>query len=378
MAALDLKVASPLGGAIGGKGITPLMARSNTGNYTWIIIPIIIAGILIVIYLVWKKVAAYRRSSEYVAHKKKQLTTRKDVEMTARKFSLNAGEEKLLWRICRESKAPNIFYLSGDRDAVRELFRKQWETMKRGGEKADEITKLFRLLYKMELAATNVTFTSSAAIPVGTAINFSLPGGARFQCSLKANSRESMSLSIPEALYEMKEKPAPLSKARLGFSSNAGMSYNFETRVIRYDMGIDGKPEAVLACVASNISAHEARRKSLRRDMGIPCSFSAVKTVDGELRPMEKRYESVLDNISADGCCVTSKLPIKQGQDISVSIPFDGGRDVIGSIVRMRRNATDGTFFLHIKFTSISCEARNLILERVYDFSESATGSLGI
>lgn len=366
-------VASITGSAIGGVGITPLMARSNKGNYTWIIIPIIIIIAAVGVWLVWRKISDLHKSPAWIKRNRERLTNKRDVSAIAKKIGLNSEESALLWDICREKEAPNIYYLVNDRQAFRDLFRSAYVTMKADGVDVDIRNELFRLLYKVEFSTTATVVNSSAAIPIGTPMTFVISRDNKFVCKLKDNTAETMTLSIPNTLAGKTDKPAPLSKVLIDFSLGDGMSYSFETRIVRYGKGIDNKSEVVLQNTVHNIRAKEATRAAKRVDMKVPCTFSAVKEVDGKFAAQDKKYASLLDNISADGCCITSTLPIKKGQHISVTLPLDKKYSAVGTIVQTRKNSTNGSFFLHIHFVQIDADVRNKIFEYVYSFGGDDT-----
>lgn len=356
------------GSAIGGVGITPLMARANKGNFTWIIIPVIIIAVAVGVWLLWKKASDARNSPEWVKRNRERPTNKNDVAAAAKRIKLNAEQTRLLWKICHENAAPNIYYLSSDKRALRELFRKAYAAMKSGGSSVGELNKVFRLLYRIEFSETIMVINSSASIPSGIEMTFVITRDMRYSCNLKDNTPDTMTLSIPRSLADKADKPSPLSKVLIDFSLGDGMSYSFETRIVRYGKGIDGKPEVVLQNTVHNIKAKEATREAKRMDMNVPCTFSAVKEAGGKFETQEKKYPSKLDNISADGCCIISNLPIKKGQYISVALPLDQRYNVIGTIVQTRKNSSNGSFFLHIKFVQIDDSVRNKIFERIYNF----------
>lgn len=368
--------ASLTNSAIGGVGVTPLMARANKGNFTWIIIPVIIIAIAVGVWMLLRKVSKSHDSPEWIKRNRERPTNKSDIAAAAKRIGLDIEETKLLWNICRENAAPNIYYLSSDRKALRELFYKAYSAMKNGGASAKELNKVFRLLYKIEFSETIMVINSSASIPSGIAMTFVITRDNRYSCNLKDNTPDTMTLSIPRTLADKADKPAPLSKVLIDFSMGDGMSYSFETRIVRYGTGIDGKPEVVLQNTVHNIKAKEATRAARRMDMSLPCTISAVKEADGKLQVQEKKYPSKLDNISADGCCIISTLPIKKGQYISVSLPLGQRYNVIGTIVLTRKNSADGSFFLHIHFVQIDDDVRNKIFERIYGFDDGGVSDI--
>jgi c-di-GMP-binding flagellar brake protein YcgR len=356
-----------------GTGTTPLLARQTKGIYNFLIIPFIFICFFLIVWLLLRRLKKQHESPEWIEAQKKRLTTRKDVTDFSQKHSLTHTDSELLWEICRKNKAPNICYLIHDPDAIDTLFRTAFQEMQNNHEEEKKITELFRLRYRLELAeASTSVITSTTTIPEGTQLTYIAQNGTQILCTLKKNTQENMILSIPPQLYASESKPAPLAKAVFIFIAYTGMHYVFSTRVIRYSTGIDNQNEMVLA--QTNDLHTQTKRQSKRIDMNTPCLFSAVKETDMLKKisfvPLEKQYECVLSNISADGCCIITPLPIKEKQNICVSIPLGGETfQTIGKIVATRRNPVNNTFFLHISFMQIEPRAQNKIFAFIYGYN---------
>lgn len=359
-----------------GTGSTPLIARQTKGVYNFLIIPLILICFFLALWMLLRWIGKKHETPEWIEAQKKRLTNRKDITDFAQKHSLTRTDSDLLWEICRKNKTPNICYLIHDSDAIEALFKSSFLEMKSKHAPEEKITELFRLRYRLELAeASTSIITSTTTIPEGTALTYIAPNGMQILCSLKKNTPENMILSIPPQLYESATKPAPLSKAVFIFISYTGMHYVFSTRVIRYSEGLTNQNEMVLA--QTNDLRTQTRRQSKRIDMDTPCLFSAVKENDMLKKisfvPLEKQYECVLSNISADGCCIITPLPIKENQNICVSIPLGGETfQTIGKIVATRRNPVNNMFFLHISFIQIEPRAQNKIFAFIYGYNTNS------
>jgi c-di-GMP-binding flagellar brake protein YcgR len=353
---------------------TPLIARQTKGIYNFLIIPIIFICFFLILWILLGWIRKQHETPEWIAAQKKRLTNKKDIVDFAQKHSLTRTDSELLWEICRENKVPNICYLIHDQNAIETLFKSAFQEMKKEHTADEKITELFRLRYRLELAeASSSIITSTTTIPEGTKLTFIAQNSIQIICTLKKNTQENLILSIPPQLYESELKPAPLSKAVFTFNAYTGMHYVFSTRVIRYSAGLDNQNEMALS--QTNDLRPQTKRQSKRIDMNIPCLFSAVKEDDmlkkNHFVPFKKQYESVLENISADGCCILTPLPIKEKQNICVSIPLGGETfQVIGKIVATRKNLTSNTFFLHISFIQIEPRYQNKIFAFVYGYDK--------
>ena len=351
-------------------GITPLQARLATKYYAYLLIPAFIILVFFVIYLLYQIRKRIRTSPEWLEAQKKRPTTYGDIEKTAKRLSLSKAEAALLWEICRENKAPNISHLIYNAAEVDKLFCARYAAMRQNGTAEKKITSLFRLRRKIEIQdAADTWITSTAGIPEQTKLFFLSPQGAQIRCTLKKNTAENMTVSIPRSLYNAESKPAPLSKADFVFATKSGMTYRFQTRVIRYSIGFDDGTEMILS--HTNDLNQQTKRKSKRSDINVPCVFSAAN----EAHKKTKAHDGVLANVSGDGCAVITNLPIKENQRIRVSIMLsEKTYEAEGLIVSVRKNASNNTFSLGILFTDISDEARNRIFAYVYRYDASQNG----
>jgi len=345
-------------------GITPLQARLATKYYAYLFIPAFIILVFFVIYLLYQIRKRIRSSPEWLEAQKKRPTTYGDVEKTAKRLSLSKAEAALLWEICRENKASNISYLIYNTAEVNKLFNAQYAAMVQNGSSEKKITSLFRLRRKIEIQdAADTWITSTAGIPEETKLSFLLSPGVQIKCTLKKNTAENMTLSIPRTLYNSEHKPAPLSKSDFVFTTRSGMTYRFQTRVIRYSIGFDNGTEMILS--HTNDLHPQTKRKSKRSDINIPCVFSAVNDKHEKTKP----HNGILANVSGDGCAVVTNLPIKENQRLRVSIMLsETVYEATGLIVGVHKNPANRTFSLGILFTDISDEARNRIFAYVYRY----------
>ena len=359
-----------------GAGTTPLLARQAKDAYTWLIFPIILIIIAVGIWILFRYIKKIHATSEWIDAQKKRTTNKKDITMLAAKLSLTRNEAALLRNMCSEYHTLNIFYSYHDAVTVDSLFKAHYlKLIAQKGKDAD-LMNLFRLRYKIECAEANTSvITSTSGIPEGSQIIFIDSNGMQIPCRVKKNTSEEITMNIPPELYASETHPSPLEKAKFLYVARTGMHYLFATRIIRYSIGIDGKEEM---CIINTNDLHtQVKRQSKRAAMMIPCDFSAVNdelTSKGVIyKPSETKHQCTLQNISAEGCCIITRLPIKEHQNICVYLPLSGNLyPSYGMIVKTRKNSTDSSFYLHISFLQIEPHVQSLIYAMIYGYDKTA------
>ena len=344
--------------------ISPIQARNTEGIYNWLVIPVFIIIVLIFIYLVYRYIQRLHTSPEWIEAQKKRPATRKHCAITAKRFSLTKDEELLLWDICRTTKAANIVYTINNAEAIDAIFKKYYSEIVKSNAQAEKITKFFLLRHKIETATMSESVvTSTTGLVQGTKITYVGSDNRQIQCTLKKNTAKSMTLAVPRNFFNSDAKPEPLSKAQFVFTTHSGMTYMFVSRVIRYSTGLDNGAEMVLA--QTNDVHAQAKRKTKRSDVNIPCTFSAVNDT-----LKTRTHNGTLVTISADGCCISTNLPIKENQDICVYITLaEKTHEIIGKIVSTHKNIASEAVSLDIVFTKISSETRNTIFAHIYNYT---------
>ena len=144
--------------------------------------------------------------------------------------------------------------------------------------------------------------------------------------------------------------------------------YNLETRVVRYQKGKNNTD--LLVCSHTDKITPLQKRMAPRMDLNIVCDFSSVK-VEKSINhkkeitnyiPSDKMHGGILADVSAGGCRIFTRLPIKAEQHIFIKGHLDGKNDAsaIGIILRTTKNKKD-EYILHIKFLEITESTINSI-----------------
>ena len=77
-----------------------------------------------------------------------------------------------------------------------------------------------------------------------------------------------------------------------------------------------------------------------------------------------------ISDISAEGCCLETELPIRANQYIyiEVEIAEDKISKIFGKIVAVEINSSTNKHILHIKFVKIDKTTRNSIYSLIYNY----------
>lgn len=351
---------------------SPILARQNKSFYLIVLFAAIVVGVFFLVRYFLHMLKQRKLSPEYIEAQKKRITNRNDIDKTAERLKLSKEETQLLWTICKNNKAPNIYYLVEDSDAVDELFKTEYIDMKEHGVAPEEITMLFKLRHKIDQEiVAGIPITSTTALAEDTKFICFMNSGQQVSCTLKRNTPDGLLLDIPQALYDSPERPAELSKTLFTFTYPSITRYEFTSRIVRFDMGISGRPGMFIS--HSNELKISAKRSSRRIDYMKKTSFYAVSiSEDGDKKIFtrkEKAYPCITLNLSGGGCCIAAPLPIKENQFISIDMPLNGTTSpVTGRIVETRK-LEQKQFALHIAFAEISPEFQNTIYAMTYGYS---------
>ena len=95
--------------------------------------------------------------------------------------------------------------------------------------------------------------------------------------------------------------------------------------------------------------------------------FTLVKV---EYKPLEKKHRGKISDISAEGCCLETELPIRANQYIYIEVEIAENKTskIFGKIVAVEVNNSTNQHILHIKFVKIDKTTRNSIYSLVYNY----------
>ena len=355
---------------------SPLQARASAPVFLIIMSLLTLAAVIALLFLVSQLITRYRKSERYLLRLQTRATKKRDVKMLRKKQGFNQKEAGIIWKACHESGFPNILYNLKKIEDVDSLFRQAYGKLKASDYFSDEsLDAFFGIAYKLELmVAQRKPITSTRQIPLSRKVKYLTEHGEQYALTVIENNKESMTLEIPDFINESKEKPKPLVQSRFTYKTEDGLVYNFIARVIRYNtVEKDDRIQHTVIVSHSEHLASQTHRHSKRAYTEEPCTFSALKLGEdkesGNLVEIhsENVYKGILSNISAGGCCIHTSIPIKERQNISVSVAnYDIWK--IPGVIKKTRKLPGGKFALHIQFTQLPLATKNKIQSKIYKF----------
>ncbi|MCH5291352.1 MAG: PilZ domain-containing protein [Treponema sp.] len=341
---------------------------------------VVFALILVVIRIILLHFKKLRESSEYLEKIKNRPTSAKDVAHVARKAGLSKSEQAMLLEICKRHKARNIEYLLRDEIEVDGLFASEYEYLCSQENMEPKKTELFSLRYKLEKHHNNALLINSThTLKEGQEFIYKDANKNEWRLTLIKNTAQALLLKLPKFFDIRQAMPDRLSKIKVMFSLQSGISYYTALRVIRTSTLADNT--IILITAHSTQLKAMQRRLTKRMELNKPCQFSAVtlsQVSNGKhkkvpsFEPLPKRYDGIVQDISSSGCRLKTHLPISQGQNIYLEFSIDDihTEKVYGLIVMTTQTEgpPDPVYILHIQFIEIDLSMRNKIYALIYDY----------
>lgn len=352
---------------------SPLAARQTALPYTVMGAALIGLTIVFFLWLLWRFFQKRKQTPEYIEAQKNRPTTLADIQALAKRILLSRSETLKLYNFCISYKVKNILYSWYETEYLAQFFREEFLRLRQKNAE-DDIFELFMLKTHLEKTANmQKSIPSSHNIPEGETLTLPASGGRFYNFKILKNEQDSITLEMAKNLEGTEFCPKPLDKIVMTFMSKTNVQYVLSTRVIRFQHGPGGIGEMVIR--HSNAVSMQNRRKYKRVNVGQQCVFSAVeettnKRGDVTYTPKENKYDGLLADISAGGCMIKTKLPIKRDQKlwIKISLPERPEFETIGLIVSAQKNNETEVYALHISFIDISKANRNDIFAFVYNF----------
>ncbi|MCR5494042.1 MAG: PilZ domain-containing protein [Treponema sp.] len=354
-------------------GGSPLASRQNPVIYVTIVIGLVIIAVFFAFWFIQKKVKQWRSTPEWIKKESERATTKKDVMEFADKNSLSPELADLLWRICKKYVIRNINYSIKEFADIDGFFKRYYDEIKNLPNMEKEINGTFFLKFQMgKIFAASEKVSSTRYLTKDSRISEIFPDGSKIAFKVYENRKEDILIEITDSFFNSEDKPKDMDKVAFTFSSSSGMPYAFVSRLIRYETLPNGKH--VMHVSHSNDLIVKQQRNFKRINLTEKCKISSVKSEVSKrgkvtLLASENRYDCTLLNVSGGGCCISTNLPVKEGQLINtmISTPL-GAVEIYGKIIKTRKAKTQGLFNLHVQFTDISIEEQNKIFCKVYNF----------
>lgn len=355
----------------GGSG-SPIQARSTAPILLIIIILAVITAALFLLYFVVKKITDYKNSDKYREKEQNRKTKYSDISTFAKNNELSNKDMKILWEVCNITNLPNINYSIKSNADVNDLFRNAYNIMKEKNLFTDQkLNDFFGCIFNIEMTVAQFhKLSSTRQIPENSIIFYIANSGEQYPFTVIQNTKDFFVVEIPDFLATDQRKPKTLIRSRFTFKTSDGLSYNLISRIIRYDVSKDNKNLMIIS--HTDQLECQAQRHFKREFFQELCLFSSVKkeNVDNKIvyKESEKKYKGKLTNISAGGCCLNTKLPIKENQLIGITLPEHGIDETIIGTIKRTRKLPNMSFALHIQFIQLSVKTKNQIYAMVYKY----------
>lgn len=357
-------------------GTSPLQARQNLPVFSLIIAFAFVIAIVILIWIIHSQYTKYLRSDKYLEKEKNRPTRHKDIQKISKEYNLTPSQANLLYEISKITGSSNITYKIRDNNDVNELFHQAYDILRKNNATEEKITEFFILLYRIEMVVAQIKGVSSTKfIQIQTIVFYITNEGEQFPMYVNQNAKEGFALEMPQFLFNPPRRPKILIRQRFTFKTKNGLSYNFVSRIMRYEETQTEEKKYLMHVAHTDQLIATVQRHFKREFIQEECSFSPIKINPDSNKKKDiyiyssKVYRGKISNISAGGCCIQTPLPIKDNQSLCVLLPKLGiDEKIIGVIKRTRKLPNTNLFALHIQFTKISLKTKNRIYALVYKY----------
>ncbi len=358
--------------------VTPLEARQDVSNYSFVFIAAGISVAVLAINFIIRLIRKNKTNTERLANK---ITTATTINHLVPIYGLSNSEHDFLWNLCRGNHIPNLEYHLRFEQFSDDFFSTKYYEIQSQPASDEIIQDQLSLLFSIRQKCDNVrknqyNVTSTTAIPEGSSITYIGESKEQYTLTLISQNREEMILSIPRDTLNNQIRPKELSKISILYQTKTNTAYLGTVRVIRYQNTTGDGEMAVSHC--NNLMRYQ-RRQFKRIPMNTPCTFSAVRATAGgtgkpadiTYTPLERKYQGFLLELSAGGCSIMTNMNIKQQQYIHLRIKLDAFEEdeVTGLIIATDPQKDNRTYVLHIVFIKFSKKTRNKMFAKVYDYN---------
>lgn len=346
-----------------------LLLAANRNTITLIII-IISSIIVFLFFLLRLLIKTYSKKNAEWNKDPKRPTILKDLKTIAEQFDLTEKEKNLLWSYLYSKKTPNFYINSKNDSFVDNLFKEIFKEIT--NEEKKEM--LFSIRTKIEQAHKNINVITNTKSLLNNQKISILDEDTQYSSIIINNTQEGLIAKVPSDIYGNFIKKTALSKIVFNFETKNNVAYSVSSRIIRYQE--NQTKEMVIAHTSNIVLLHNRTNKRLQ--LSLPCHFSSVKVSSSgigdhpkiQYAPMENKYEGILIDISNEGCCISTNLPIREDQYIYIELSFDGKEinSMIGIIVDSEKIQNSNLIKLHIRFVKIPLKTKNYIYSKIFDY----------
>ncbi|MDR2898184.1 MAG: PilZ domain-containing protein [Spirochaetaceae bacterium] len=340
---------------------------------------IVIAGTVVVLLLIW---LARNKGLIGEGIKLPQSTrlNRRSIALLGEEFELSAKEQAFLYDVCKEQGIDNPEFYFKNEEATDTLFKKLYHQLIADGAEQEELEVKKALLFSMrqrieKKRRDSRILSSTKSIAEGQMLTLVLKTGEQYQISVDQNTAEGLLCTVPRDKLQNEVRFPSLTKVTFFLYSKLGTSYQFDGRIIRYD--VTTSRTMMLIGHTDNIIVMR-KRNYLRKTFKHPCTFSGVdvkpqtngSNVSFSYQPLAKTYEGTLNDISAGGCSIQTQSPLGEKRYISIEFQTtDNSADiVVGTIVKLDQLDANSGYIMHIQFVKMTRKTRNKIFSFIFEY----------
>lgn len=351
-----------------------VQARQNPLIYTLILVIIVVVVMFLLLHFSLVYLEKLHSSPEWIEAHKKLPTKRINVKKLALDADLSIAEQKVLWETCKKYSIPNIEFTARNFGTLDFYLKNVYQAEKDDPAKEDNLKTLFTIRFKIEKARNREYYISSTKLLKPGQDIFYFDGNQKYVFKVISNEKNGMYLSMPQGMENSSDKPNPLNKLKLTFSGKNGVSYGFISRLIRYEKQAD---ESQHMFIGHSSSLKPVQRRMTKRVVvNSPCNFNAASKITDKkgnqhFEVKEHVHKGLIGDISATGCKLACKIPIKIGQYINIDYDINGkiSGNAKGTIVMTNKSPEqEDLYILHIKFLEISVSNGNKINALAYKY----------
>lgn len=244
---------------------------------------------------------------------------------------------------------------------------------------------IYEAVRKLQAAHNDsvVGYTSSREFGTGMAVRLRIEKGLVAQSIITANTDSAFGVKIPRDRQGHQIRLRKGSKIYLQAIGDEGRLYQFASTVVGYNTvrGI-----ATMFLNHSNSLRMVSKRKAPRRYYDKPAYYYPIiieqLAIPGKKEPQKKarvldhrRYIGKIEDVSAGGCCIRCRAPLKQDTLLKAEFDTPTGEhiQVYGKVVGVRPSRIGGSR-MHVQFTRLSRHHLNTIDAFVLGFGEYREG----
>lgn len=367
-----------------GSGASTLLPYAPTSNPMLIIplIAILCIFFLLRLYLVWKESHAKQ------VHTKKPVLLKeperkKELEGLIKLFGFNAEQGVFFKALCVECKISNPVQFVHDPKAVEAAFGRKLQSLesitppKPDTERQKTTLFLVREIIENRLKSGK-TYTSTRAVRAQQSFTIIAPTGEQYASSVVENTADGILAIVPRDISGNELRLPVFTKIEIFFTAGTNnQSYRFRSRVVRYIA--DENTTRLLISHSKQLEALPIRKHE-RRTVTMDCSFSTVQVanvVNGKQTmhkffPSKKSANGQLTEISVGGCSISAAQPLAMHSYLQIQCRLDGNLDdtMIGKVIRLSGEASDGSQTMHIQFVQLPRITMNRIFAFIYNHGD--------